>query len=310
MLKEVIQAFEMLSDANVTGEEVVKAVREMGLDTIEFKTVQEIATTQFIKAHVPGTHGRSSGGKARTLGVIGNSGGIGARPEVLGLVSDADGAIAALAVLFKLVKMKKCGDILKGDVIVTTHICPNAPTTPHDPVPFMANPTRKAITKTKNYVDPEMDAIVHIETSRGNRVINCRGFAITPTIKECYVLRVSNDLMDIMQNVTGQVPAIVPVTTQDVTPIDNGLPHVNGLAQETVVTDAPIVGVALTSIVPVAGCATGASQIMDIEMASRFVIEVANAFTAGRSNFFNEEEFNKLLGLYGSMKHLRKVEAL
>jgi hypothetical protein len=171
----------------------------------------------------------------------------------------------------------------------------------------MGNPTKKTITKTKHYVDPGMDAIVHIETSRGNRVINCRGFAITPTIKECYVLRVSDDLMDIMHTVTGQVPAIVPVTTQDVTPIDNGLFHVNGLAQETVVSDAPIVGVALTSVVPVAGCATGASQIMDIEMASRFTIEVAKAFTAGKCKFFDEVEFRKLLDLYGSMKHLRKI---
>jgi hypothetical protein len=103
------------------------------------------------------------------------------------------------------------------------------------------------------------------------------------------------------------LPYIVPVTTQDVTPIDNGIYHMNGLAQETIVSDAPIVGVAITSIIPVAGCASGASQIMDIELASRFIIEVANAYTAGACKFFDEEEFKTLLNLYGSMKHLRKI---
>jgi hypothetical protein len=35
----------------------------------------------------------------------------------------------------KLADMKE-----QGDVIVVTHTCPNAPTTPHEPVPFMGSP--------------------------------------------------------------------------------------------------------------------------------------------------------------------------
>jgi hypothetical protein len=80
----------------------------------------------------------------------------------------------------------------------------------------------------------------------------------------------------------------------------------NGLAQETVVSDAPIVGVAKTTVLPVTGCATGASQIMGIELTLRFVVEVAKAFTGGTCKFY-DEEFKRLLDLYGSMKHLRKV---
>jgi len=307
VFQQVIQAHELLSDAHVTAERIAGIIREMGTYRAEVKEVKEIVSTQFLKVWVPGSRGKSSGGDAPTLGVIGNLGGVGARPEIVGLVSDADGAVTALAVLLKLVVMQTCGDSLAGDVIVSTHICPHAPTLPHDPVPFMGNPTRKALTKSLNYVDASMDAIVHVETSRGNRVINWRGFAITPTIKENYVLRVSNDLMDVMQNVTGDVPRIVPVTTQDVTPVDNGVYHMNGMAQETMVSDAPIVGVALTGIVPVAGCATGASQIPDMEAAARFIVEVAKAYTAGKCTFFDAQEFLKITSLYGSMKHLRKT---
>ncbi len=306
MFQQVIRAHELLSDPHVTSERIVGIIREIGTYRVEVKEEKEIATTQFLKVWVPGRQGKSSGGDAPTLGVVGNLGGVGARPEIVGLVSDADGAITALSVLLKLITMHQCGDSIAGDVIVSTHICPQAPTIPHDPVPFMGNPTREALTKNQNYVDASMDAIVHVETSRGNRVINWRGFAITPTIKENYILRVSNDLMDIMQNVTGDVPRIVPLTTQDVTPVDNGLYHMNGLAQETMVSDAPIVGVALTGVVPVAGCATGASQTLDMEAAARFIVEVANAYTAGKCSFYDADEFLKITTLYGSMKHLRK----
>lgn len=307
MLRHVIQAFDLLSDAKITGEKVVEAIKEMGLRTIEVITIEEIVKTQFIKAQVSGKNGKSTGGMAPTLGIIGGLGGIGVRPKYLGLVSDADGAISAISVLLKLIFMQKCGDYIEGDIIVSTHICPNAPIIHHDPVLFVGNPTEKSLTKMENSVDSRMDAILHIETSRGNRVINFRGFAITPTIKECYILKVSNDILNIMQNVTGQMPQVVPITTQDVTPIDNGLYHMNGLGQETVISDSPVVGVALTSVVPVPGCATGANQIMDIEVASRFVIEVAKAYTAGECKFYDEEEFEKLIKLYGSMKHLRKM---
>ena len=83
--------------------------------------------------------------------------------------------------------------------------------------------------------------------------------------------------------------------------------HLNGMAQENLVTDAPIVGVALTSMMPIAGSTTGATQIMDIEAAARFVMEVAKGYTAGHLEFYDAAEFEKIVALYGSMRHLRKV---
>lgn len=50
----------------------------------------------------------------------------------IGLVSDGDGAIGALSVALKLSTMQLNGDVLLGDVIITTHICPNAPTQAHE----------------------------------------------------------------------------------------------------------------------------------------------------------------------------------
>ena len=53
------------------------------------------------------------------------------------------------------------------------------------------------------------------------------------------------------------------------------------------------------------GCASGASQIVDIEMAARFCLEVAKALGQGKSVFYDAEEFGRLVALYGSMRHLQ-----
>ena len=67
-------------------------------------------------------------------------GGVGARPELIGLVSDADGAIAAIAAAMKLGEMARVGDVMPGSVRIHTHICPNASTKPNIPVPQMRGP--------------------------------------------------------------------------------------------------------------------------------------------------------------------------
>lgn len=305
MLKQVIETIELLDSAYVNGEKVKELLLQRGLDKVEVKRINgEKGSTDFIKVLIPGKRGKTSGEGAPTLGIIGRLGGIGARPERIGLVSDADGAITAIAIALKLGDMIRNGDILDGDVIVATHICPNAPTQPHEPVPFMGSPVDMA-TMNKFEVDPQMDAILSIDTTRGNRVINVRGFAITPTVKEGWILRVSDDLLDIMGYVTGRMPAVVPITMQDITPYGNGVYHLNSILQPATATSAPVVGVAITAEIPVPGCATGASQAIDIELAGRFCIEVAKAFGRGKVKFYDEGEFKRLIELYGPMNHLQ-----
>jgi hypothetical protein len=262
--------------------------------------------TTFVRAVVPGTAGRLAGGRAPTLGIIGFLGGVGARPAAIGLVSDADGAVAALAAAAKLCSMWRAGDRLAGDVIVTTHLSPAAPVIPHDPVPFMAAPVGHRLLR-RRLVDPGMDAILSIDTTRGNRIANRNGIAISPTVKEGYILRVSDDLLSIQERVTGRLPFVLPITTQDITPYGNGVYHLNSIMQPAVETSSPVVGVALTTQAAVAGSATGASHEIHIATAARFAVEVAKAFGAGRARFYDPDEFRRLQRLYGSLAHLQRV---
>lgn len=303
----MIEAAELLDSAEVAGREVAVLLKERGLTRTETTTIKgDRGTTDFLRVLVPGIRGKTEGGEAPTLGIIGRLGGIGARPEAIGIVSDADGAITAIGVALKLASMRSKGDFLEGDVIVATHICPNAPTQPHDPVPFMDSPVDMA-TMNKHEVSPEMDAILSVDATKGNRVIKFNGFAITPTVKDGYILRVSDDLLTIMEIVTGQPPRVVPITTQDITPYGNGLYHINSIVQPATVTTAPVVGVATTTSVPVPGCATGANHLLHIEQAGRFCLEVAKAFGRGKCRFYDPEEFQRIVALYGSMGHLQTM---
>ncbi|MER6899770.1 DUF1177 domain-containing protein, partial [Amycolatopsis sp. NPDC000740] len=227
-------------------------------------------------------------------------------PEVTGFVSDGDGAAAALAAAAKLLSMRARGDVLAGDVLIGTHICPDAPTLPHDPVPFMNSPVDIA-TMNSYELSAEMAAVLSIDTTKGNRVINHRGLALSPTVRSGYILRVSEGLGELLETVTGAPLVTYPITTQDITPYGNGVYHLNSILQPATATDAPVVGLAITSAATVAGCATGASHETDIAAAARYAVEVAKQFGAGTLHFHDETEFANLQTRYGSMAHLQTL---
>lgn len=310
MLKYVLDIVELLDDPQVTGRTVVgylDAAAGAGGSSAQVTTVMgDQGSTDFVLVRIPGSRGRTAGGSARTLGVVGRLGGIGARPEVTGLVSDADGAAAAVATAAKLLDMRRRGDVLPGDVVVATHICPNAPTEPHDPVPFMGSPVDIS-TMNRHEVTDDMEAVLSIDTTKGNRIINHKGLALSPTVKEGWVLRVSEQLGELLAVVTGEPLVTYPVTTQDITPYGNGAHHINSILQPATATAAPVVGLAVTSAAAVPGCQTGASHESDIASAARYAVEVAKGFGAGYLDFHDAVEFDNLVNRYGSLAHLQTL---
>ena len=141
MLKQTIEIFDILDRADVNGQKVKEIFENHSAKNIEIiELIGEDSKTDFIRILIEGTSGKCSGGDAPTLGITGRLGGLGARPAKTGFVSDGDGALTALAAALKLVDMANAGDRLCGDVIVTTHVCPNAPTVEHYPVMMMGSP--------------------------------------------------------------------------------------------------------------------------------------------------------------------------
>jgi hypothetical protein len=303
--KQVLEIMELLDRPDAGADCMHQLFADRGMPGAIVERVRTgRGSTSFFKLLIPGHRGRSAGKTAPTLGIVGYLGGVGARPERIGLVSDADGAIAALAAGLKIADMRRAGDSLPGDVILATHISPASPVIPHEPVPFMSSPVDMNV-MNQHVVDPQMEAILSIDATKGNRIINGRGFAISPTVKEGYILRVSEDLLTIQHHVTGRMPLVFAITTQDITPYGNGVFHLNSILQPATATAAPVVGVAITSEAVVPGSATGANQPVDIEYAARFAVEVAKSFGCGSARFYDPGEFAQLLKLYGPMKRLQ-----
>lgn len=307
--KHVIDAHDLLDDPAVSGEAVVAWLRGLGADDATSRTIEgPRGSTDFVRVVIPGFAGRSAGGTAPTLGVVGRLGGLGARPDRIGFVSDGDGALSAVAIAAKLADMARRGDRLPGDVIVTTHICPDAPTRPHEPVAFMDSPV-DIDTMNTHEVEEAMDAVLSIDTTKGNRVVNHTGFAISPTVRQGWILRVSEDLLQIYSDTTGILPVVLPLAMQDITPYGNDVYHVNSILQPAVATDAPVVGVAITTETAVPGCGTGATSLPVVDSVVRFAIEVAKAHGSGSASFHSVEEFEALTNRYGSMKALQTLGA-
>ena len=304
-MTKVLEAIELL-DAPVRGEQVAGLLRERGLE-VEVSPIEgDRGLTDFLQMTIEGTNGKTRGGSSPTTGIIGRLGGIGARPEAIGLVSDGDGAVAAIAAALSLAGSAARGDRLPGDVIVSTHICPEAPTEPHDPVPFMGTPVSMEIMNERE-VSADMDVVLSIDTTKGNRVLNWKGLAITSTVIQGWVLPVAPDLVELYEHVCGIPARVLPLSTYDITPYGNDLYHINSILQPAVATDRPVVGLAITAETAVPGSATGASHPADIALAATFAIEAAKRFGAGRLSFYDEEEFAEATRRYGEMNRLQTM---
>lgn len=309
LLKEIVEIYNLLDSSEVTGYDIKSYLSNISNKNVDINVHTlnvEKGSTDFVRITIPGTNGKINGGNAPTLGVLGRLGGIGARPEVTGFVSDGDGALAVLAVAAKILNMNSKGDLLKGDVIISTHICTDAPTIPHNPVPFMDSPVDMA-TMNSEEVKGNLDAIISVDTTKGNRIINHNGFAISPTVKDGFILKVSEDLLDIMERTTGKLPKVLPITNQDITPYGNNIHHINSIMQPSTATSSPVVGVAITTESIVAGCATGATNPYDVEQAARYVLEVCKDFGEGKVSFYDENEWDIIKKRYGDLKILQTL---
>lgn len=313
ILKHLIELYDLLDSPSASGARVVDYLRSIdpACDAETYVLEGPKGSTDMVRVRIPGSRGRAAGGDAPTIGLLGRLGGLGARPERIGFVSDGDGALCALACAAKLSSMHARGDALPGDVFVSTHVCPHAPTFPHEPVAFMGSPVAtSAVNREEVGGAGALDAVLVVDTTKGNRIMNERGFMISPTVKEGCILRVSEDLVSLVEIATGRRARTYPLSMADITPYGNGLYHLNSILQPCTATDAPVVGVAITTETAVPGCATGATHLDDLDEAGTFMIEAAKAFGEGTCAFYDTDEFARFVERYGSMKRLQTMGAL
>lgn len=304
--KSAMKAYEVLDSAYVTGEQVVKMFLEAGADEASFEHLEGNGFTDIVRVFLKGKKGRSSGGTAPTLDLSASLIGVGARPATSGILGDGDGAVVVCAAGLKFLDMKKKGDQLEGDVVILMNVTAAAPTSEsegHAP-PGIGCPVNFWLMKSK-FIDKTADAILDVNVTRSDRYCKKKGFAITPTVKEGWLLKISEDALDVMERVTGEMPAIMPLTMQELMPTRNGISYLNDIGALPYGLDSPCIGVALTQSIPVDPSGPGMTCLPEIEPAIRYCVEVAKDFGKDRFDFYDKEEFEKIVKLYGPMTHLQ-----
>jgi hypothetical protein len=297
MVPSIVKVIDILDSPEVREEEIRGLVAQCKEASIEFERLRgKGGETLFTKIVFDFGGGRS-------IGVIGRLGGVGARPHILGMVSDADGAIVALAIAERLARMCSKGEELVGRYIVTTHISTHSPVRPEKPVPMMDSPL-DLDTLLMREVDERAEAILSVDATKGNKVIKVRGFAITPVIKRGWILRPTDEVLEIYSWVMGRPPILVPITMQDIVPYSTPVKHINSIVQPWIYTDSPVMGVAITSESVIPGSATGVTDLYSLDPAARFVLEIAKRYTSRTLEIYYEEEYKILLNYHGDVRDI------
>ena len=127
LIKQLIEVFDLLDSSTANGKEVEQYLKSVNpnASTEVFPLTGPRGSTDMVRVSIPGRNGKTNGGTAPTIGLLGRLGAIGARPEMIGYVSDGDGALAALTVASKILDMQKKGDFLEGDVFISISRCPS-----------------------------------------------------------------------------------------------------------------------------------------------------------------------------------------
>lgn len=259
--------------------------------------------TEVVEWVIPGHSGRTNGGDAPTLAIAGRLGGVGARPTYTGTVSDGDGAVVAAAVALKLSRAHDYNEPTAGDVHVITHVCPDAPTR-DVPVPGQMDSPVPPGDLLQYEAPAAADAVFSVDTTRGHRIMNHTGIAVTATLVNGYLLRVSEDLLDLYADVTNEPPQVLPVTMQDILPTGSGIYRINSIMAPGEYFDGPVVGVATVSASLVRGTRTGATPPATLETAARFCVEAARRFGEDRLVLHDAEEYGRIVERFGPMDRL------
>ena len=83
LFKQLIEAFDIIDSKNVNGNSVASYLKSIkqDADIQVYPLVGPKGSTDRLKIRSPGLHGKTSGGDAPTIGLLGRLGGLGARPE-------------------------------------------------------------------------------------------------------------------------------------------------------------------------------------------------------------------------------------
>ncbi|QKR00204.1 DUF1177 domain-containing protein [Metallosphaera tengchongensis] len=293
MFKTLMEVLEILESADP-------------MDQIKSMLKGKILLREINVEDVPFLKAVYGGGKERVR-VIGRLGAIQMRKVNKGLVSDADGAVVSLALLMELVKLMEKGIKLDVEVSIVTNLSTDAKLVPHKPFDFMVPPVGLD-DALKIEVDEETSLVLSVDSTKGNKIAKYDDFALTHVVKDGYIMKLDDDVINIYNKVTGHEIFLVPLTTGDLTPLDYKVYHISTLVSPWLYTHSPVIGVATVSREVIPGYETGVLDITMLEHASRFCLELLKFVEKG-GKVYDQKEFEELKERLGE-SNLRKIQRI
>ncbi|BCU71595.1 DUF1177 family protein [Stygiolobus caldivivus] len=295
ILESLIKTVSALETKNPK-QKILEIIKNRGVEVEEINLKANNEDVTYLRFYVKNS-------KNRTVEVLGRLGAVQINNSI-GLVSDADGAIVSLTVLLELLNLIENGFNIPINVTVITNVSTNAMLIPHQPFYFMV-PLVGLEEAIKYEVDKKADTLISIDSTKGNKIAKYNDFAITHVIKEGYILRVTEEIIDIYTRVTNHEPYFIPLTTGDLTPLSFKVYHISTtLVSPWIYTDAAVLGVATVSAYPVPGYATGVMDINMLEHASRFILELIK-YLNDKNLVYYDDELKELKEKIGNSNLLR-----
>ncbi|BFI75933.1 DUF1177 domain-containing protein [Sulfurisphaera ohwakuensis] len=279
ILKTLIDVIDILESKNP-----LEMIRKRLENKVEYEEIK-VGEVPYIKVLYKG------GGKDK-IEILGRLGAIQMVGTNKGLVSDADGAIITLTTLFELLDLMDKGVAFNIDILFVTNLATKAKLIPHKPFDFMV-PLMGLDDALKIEVDPTASFILSIDSTKGNRLAKYNDFALTHVVKDGYILKLHDNVIDIYNRVTEHEIYMVPLTTGDLTPLDYNVYHISTLISPWLYTSSPVVGLATVSKQVIPGYETGVQNLTMFEHASRFCVELIKYLEKG-GKVYDENELMEL----------------
>ncbi|BAB67660.1 DUF1177 domain-containing protein [Sulfurisphaera tokodaii] len=279
ILKTLIDVIDILESKNP-----LEIIRKRLENKVKYEEIT-VGEVPYIKVLYKG------GGKDK-IEILGRLGAIQMINTNKGLVSDADGAIITLTTLFELLDLMDKGIVFDIDIVFVTNLATKAKLIPHKPFDFMV-PLMGLDDALKIEVDPTASFILSIDSTKGNRLAKYDDFALTHVIKDGYILKLHDNVIDIYNRVTEHEIYMVPLTTGDLTPLDYNVYHISTLISPWLYTSSPVIGLATVSKQVIPGYDTGVQNLTMFEHASRFCVELIKYLEKG-GKVYDENELMEL----------------
>ena len=137
LIKQLLEVYDVLDDSNASGETVEAYLREesgrMRISRISARWAK--GKNRYGQSQDSRKQGKTSGGDAPTLGLLGRLGGLGARPGESDSCLTATAPLSGISLAAKLLDMQNKGRHTGGVTSLYPLMCvPDAPTRPHKPV--------------------------------------------------------------------------------------------------------------------------------------------------------------------------------